>query len=198
MVHPNESSELEVLRLAYERIAERNTSEQERLYHLVVGYIAGASAAVAWILGSQNNLKDIHPIFWPAASVCTTLYLAFCSYISVCLSDTALYLKMIWVRLNMFNTGEIVPSWEGFAVDIPFWSMRKLLSLFFVVWRLLALLVSICVPLFAVGRSSSLDNMCAVAIVFAVIFGGFNFVVSTCYIARSHRRIDDIKAIPRS
>ena len=54
------SEEFQLLLRAYERIAERNTAEQERLYHLVVGYIAGAAGALTWLLGVTGHFKTSH------------------------------------------------------------------------------------------------------------------------------------------
>jgi len=195
MSEPHESKEFLLLLRAYDRIADRNTAEHDRLYHLVVGYLAGAAGAVTWLLGSHKNLQDVDPIFWPAASVCTTLYLVFNSYASVCLIDTALYLRTTWERLNTFNKGEIVPSWDAFLPDTHFRSTRKLLNLFFLAWRGLALAVSLALPLLSVGRSRLLDYASAGALVFAVLVGGIAFVVSAGYVAGAYRRLDIKKEI---
>lgn len=187
--------EFELLLKAYERIAARNDSEQERLYYLVIGYITGAAAALTYVLKEFKTFDAIDPRFWYAASIATTLYLIFYSYSSVCLVDSALYLKTIWERLNNLHDQEIVPSWDGFVPETSFRATRKVLNAVFTGWRAIALAIAVLLPFYAYRPSITFDCLRIGTVIFAVVVGGFVFVASFLYVAESYAHFDIKKKI---
>ena len=191
----NTHQEFTLLLKAYERISVRNDSEQERLYHLVIGYIAGVAAALTYVLKEFKHFQDVDPIFWIAGSIATTLYLVFYSYSSVCLIDSALYLKTIWQRLNSLHKQELVPSWDGFVPETSFKSTRKILNVVFTAWRAIALGVAILLPFFSYKTNVLMDYVATMTLIFAIVVGGFVFIASTLYVAGSYRNLDVKKEI---
>ena len=190
--------EYDLLLRGYDRISTRNAEEQDRLYHLVIGYIAGAAAALTWLLDGQKDISDVAPIFWIASSIATTLYLVFYSYVSVCLIDSALYQKAMWERLNSAHQGQLVPSWDGFVPPTSLLGTRKLLNLVFTGWRAIALILALTLPLLSLGCGRDMRIASIVAMTFAATVGGFVFCVSTIYVAAAYKHLDVKKQIIKS
>ena len=137
------NTEYEILKEGYSRVSTINKEDMSRLYRFAGAYPAVALGLLTWLLKEHSDLNNVSPVFWSIASIVSSFYIIFYSYISAHLVDSGIYLNTLWQRLNEFHDGKHIPSWDGYTPGIKGGETRWILTYILTSWRILVWSVSL-------------------------------------------------------
>jgi hypothetical protein len=182
----------EALLEGYRKTTQMKEQDQTRLYNFAGAYLAGAMGLIALIITRKDPQTELHPLFYSAASIANTFYVAFYSYSLTCLMLCADFLRRLANEAHDF-IGEDARflRWEAFSAGSK-GHTRRFINLLKSTWLLVPLSLALTLPCFGWKKG---DLLCVVVAVVAFVFAVCVGLVSTCtvvlYVIREEARIGD-------